>query len=203
MLPRFVSSLSDSDAIDLFSPQRQFLECEILSYEPVFRLHSCLISHSKSRLESRHQHRCMHSILGVCKHQAFQPNLPTKHRFGYCKKRKRNLRSDSEARQITPTSQHGPKSRSRNGPLFVVATSNPNRKKTNLSSEKLTRNRILTSLAPAPRPSPNRRSTRAARGGGRRGVEVETGGSSSQQQYPTERSKRRQEILPGAGAADV
>lgn len=203
MLPRFVSSLSDSDAIDLFSPQRQFLECEILSYEPVFRLHSCLISHSKSRLESRHQHRCMHSILGVCKHQAFQPNLPTKHRFGYCKKRKRNLRSDSEARQITPTSQHGPKSRSRNGPLFVVATSNPNRKKNNLSSEKLTRNRILTSLAPAPRPSPNRRSTRAARGGGRRGVEVETGGSSSQQQYPTERSKRRQEILPGAGAADV
>jgi len=129
MLPRFVSSLSDSDAIDLFSPQRQFLECEISSYEPVFRLHSCLISHSKSRLESRHQHRCMHSILGVCKHQAFQPNLPTKHRFGYCKKRKRNLRSDSEARQITPTSQHGPKSRSRNGPLFVVATSNPNRKK--------------------------------------------------------------------------
>jgi hypothetical protein len=203
MLPRFVSSLSDSDAIDLFSPQRQFLECEILSYEPVFRLHSCLISHSKSRLESRHQHRCMHSILGVCKHQAFQPNLPTKHRFGYCKKRKRNLRSDSEARQITPTSQHGPKSRSRNGPLFVVATSNPNRKKNNLSSEKLTRNRILTSLAPAPRPSPNRRSTRAARGGGRRVVEVETGGSSSQQQYPTERSKRRQEILPGAGAADV
>lgn len=70
----------------------------------------------------------MHSILGVCKHQAFRPNLPTKHRFGYCNKQKWNIPPDSEAREITPTSQHGPKSISRYGPLFAVPKSNPNQK---------------------------------------------------------------------------
>lgn len=169
--------------------------------EPVFRVRRCLISHLKSRLESRHQQ----FSTGACiRFLVFASTTPFSQisPLNTDLKRKWNLRSDSEARQITPTSQHGPKSRSRNGPPFAVAASNPNQ--TNQPFLRKAHRKSNFDAAGAAT-VPNRRSTRAARGGGRRGVEVERLEEAAAAAIPNraEQKKARNTARPGAGAADI
>lgn len=207
MLPLFVTSLSDSDAIDLFSPQRQFLERKFLSYE--HRIETP-ISHSIFRLGSRHQHQCIQFFhqrkIGASTKPSNQISPPSSSLLPeelfpplWCLQETKMFRPTAKRREITANSQHRPKSLCRNRPQVPVATNNPDQK-TNLCPEDLNKNRILTPRAPRPPRTGEAKEPREEVGGRLRW----SGGDrrkKQQQQYPPVRSERRQEILPGAAGA--
>ena len=173
MLPLFVTSPSDSDAIDIFSPQRQFLRkgnCPTNRYSDSAAVWSLTLEIQTQISSSASLHSIIASKQDWSQRQDFQPNLPTKQ---LCVPRRtsstalvfaRNedgiFGSTAKRWEITTNSQHRPKSICRNGPRVPVATNNLTKNAT-FRPEDLNKSNFGAAGA---KTAPNRRSTRDAQG---------------------------------------